>query len=191
VIVSSYEQIINFLTAALVGACLGVVYDFFKVLRLIGLNGSVAAFFEDILFFLISAVTLFSYYMQFTQGKFRIYAFVAAALGFAVYFFTVEKIVFFVIKKIYFALCKIFGFIYNKLVLKAFKFISAALKKLIKRPVIKFGKFLKQNICLFLKKLLPKKRKMLYNDCKVSKKGKRRLRHVKTGHTEKSKAFFC
>ena len=110
-IVSSTQQIINFLIAALVGAALGVVYDFFKVLRLIGLNGKIASFFEDILFFLIATLTLFSYYMQFTEGRFRIYAFIGSVLGFVVYFLTLEKLVFFVIKKVYFILCKAFNFV--------------------------------------------------------------------------------
>ena len=91
------EQLIQFGVAALVGVALGVVYDFFKVLRLIGLNFKIAVFVEDILFFLIATVTMFSYYMQETDGKFRIISLVAAVLGFLVYSLTVEKVVFFII----------------------------------------------------------------------------------------------
>ena len=190
-IVSSYSQIVNFLIAAIIGSALGVVYDFFKVLRLIGINGKIAAFFEDIIFFLICTITIFSYYMQFTQGKFRIYAFIGAVLGFFIYFLTVEKIVFFIVKKIYFFICKVFSFVYNKIVLKTAKFFYNSIKKLVKAPLDKIKRFLRENICIFLKNLLPKKRKMLYNIKRVSKKGKGKVHNGKRKDRQSTKAFFC
>ena len=190
-IVSSYYQIVNFLIAAIIGSALGVVYDFFKVLRLIGINGKIAAFFEDIIFFLICTITIFSYYMQFTQGKFRIYAFIGAVLGFFIYFLTVEKIVFFIVKKIYFFICKVFSFVYNKIVLKTAKFFYNSIKKLVKAPLDKIKRFLRENICIFLKNLLPKKRKMLYNIKRVSKKGKGKVHNGKRKDRQSTKAFFC
>lgn len=190
-IVSSDLQVINFLIAMLLGSALGVVYDFFKVLRLIGINGRIAAFFEDIIFFLICTITMFSYYMQFTQGKFRIYAFIGAVLGFLIYFLTIEKIVFFIVKKVYFFICKVFSFLYNKIVLKVAKFLYFSIKKLVKVPFDIIKGFLRENICIFLKNLLPKKRKMLYNIKRVSKKGKGKLRHGKRKDRQSTKAFFC
>ena len=52
--VSLSQQLYVFALAALVGVSLGIVYDVFKVMRLIGLNGAVVVFIEDILFFAIS-----------------------------------------------------------------------------------------------------------------------------------------
>lgn len=190
-IVSSMQQILNFGIAALIGAALGVLYDVFKVLRLVGINSRIAAFFEDILFFLIATVTMFSYYMQITDGKFRIYPLIAAVIGFAIYFLTVEKLVFFVVKTVYNLLCKLFSFIYNKIVLFLFKKLASAIKWLF-RPIGKFFKrFFTQNILFFFKNLLPKKRKMLYNNKKVSKMGKGKLRRAKREQHAEKKAFFC
>lgn len=155
--------------AAVIGAALGVVYDFFKVLRLIGLDFKLAAFIEDVFFFLIATITMFSYYMQFTDGKFRIISLIAAFLGFLVYSLTVEKIVFFIIKKIYALLSKILGFVYEKVIL----FIA---RKIVFAPLRAIGKFFKEKIFKIFKNLLPKKDKMLYNTKRIRKRkgGKRK-----------------
>ena len=72
--VISHQILISFY-ALLLGAALGVVYDAFRVLRLVGFSAFVLVFLEDILFFAICTVSLFSFYMQFLDGKFRIYVF--------------------------------------------------------------------------------------------------------------------
>ena len=163
------EQLIQFGIAALVGAALGVVYDVFKILRLIGLDFKVAVFVEDVLFFLIATVTMFSYYMQITDGKFRIISLIAAFLGFTVYSLTVEKVVFFVIKKVYSLISKCIGFIYEKIIL-------FVMRKIVFAPMRKAVGFLSEKIINFFKKLLPKKSKMLYNTKRIHKKkgGKRK-----------------
>ena len=111
--VTILDQLYEFFIAAVVGVALGVVYDVFKVLRLVGLNFKIAVFFEDIIFFLIATITMFSYYMQITGGKFRIISLISASLGFIVYSMTVEKIVFFIIKKIYAIISGILSFVYK------------------------------------------------------------------------------
>lgn len=175
------EQLIQFGIAAFVGVALGVVYDFFKVLRLIGLNFKIAVFVEDILFFLIATVTMFSYYMQETDGKFRIISLVAAVLGFLVYSLTVEKVVFFIIKKLYAMISKITGFIYEKIIL----FI---MKKIILKPLTVVGKYFKEKIFNFFKNLLPKKDRMLYNTRRIHKRkgGKRKNAKRKNGSSHKT-----
>lgn len=168
------EQLTQFFLAACIGVALGVVYDFFKVLRLIGLDFKVAAFVEDILFFLIATVTMFSYYMQVTDGKFRIISVIAAFLGFLIYSLTVEKLVFFIIKKIYTLISKILGFIYEKIIL-------LVIKKIVLKPVRALGKFFKEKIFKFFKNLLPKKNKMLYNTKRI---------HKRKGGKRKNDTFF-
>lgn len=190
-IVSISEQLYVFGLAALMGAALGVLYDVFKVMRLVGLNSSVLVFFEDILFFAVSTVTMFSFYMQITDGKFRVYPLISAVIGFALYFLTLEKIVFFVIKKIYRFLTSVFCFIYKKTVLFVFLKLRA-LAKFALRPVRKiFHRFFKENIVNFFKKLLPKRRKMLYNNLKRKNKRKGKQRRYEKEQETGKKAFFC
>lgn len=184
-------QLSDFGIALLMGAALGVVYDIFKVLRLIGLNFKIAAFIEDILFFLIATVTVFSYYMQITDGKFRIFPLIAAVLGFALYSISIEKPIFFLIRKLYELISKIFSFIYKKIFLFALKKLGFLLKKVF-YPVGKFFKKLfAENIVNFLKKLLPKSRKMLYNSKGIYKRKKGKSKNAQREQKSAEKAFFC
>lgn len=190
-IVSLTSQLFSFAIAAVIGAAFGVLYDIFKVLRLVGLNSKLLIFIEDILFFLVATVTIFSYYMQITDGKFRIYSLVAAAIGFLIYFLTLERLVFFVIKKIYIAVEKVFGFVYKKIVLRIFRKIKSFFKKLFS-PIGKFfkQKFIKKR-AVFLKKLLPKTRTMLYNNLRIKKKKKGKISHAPKEQKKSEKSFFC
>ncbi|MBQ8868235.1 MAG: hypothetical protein IJ027_00760 [Oscillospiraceae bacterium] len=190
-IVSVSEQLYVFGLAALMGVALGVLYDVFKVMRLVGLNSQVLVFLEDVLFFAISTVTVFSFYMQITDGKFRVYPLIAASLGFLVYFLTLEKLIFFVIKKLYYALYSFFEFVYKKTVLFAFKKLKA-LAKFVFKPIGKiFHRFFKENLIIFFKKLLPKRRKMLYNNSRSKRKGKGKVRRYEKEQERHKKAFFC
>ena len=185
------EQLTDFFIALLIGAALGVLYDFFKVLRLIGINFKAAVFFQDILFFLICTTTIFSYYMQMTDGKFRIFPFVAAVLGFILYRITLERPIFFLIRKLYEFISKIFRFIYSKLFLFALKKISFIFKKLFS-PVAKYIKrVFTQNIVKFFKKLLPKQRKMLYNIKGNLKRKRGGAKNADEKSKTAEKAFFC
>ena len=189
-IVDNLGQVYDFCIALLLGAALGVVYDLFKILRLVGIRSNFAVFLEDLLFFLICTIAMFSYYMQFTDGKFRIFAFVAAVLGFGVYFKTLEKVVFFVVRKIYGFFVKIFGFLYKKIIYPPLKFLKKLLVKCARRVKIFVKRILREKIIKNFKKLLPKKPKVLYN----KEKSKRKKRGIKSGYkkeqTEK-RTFFC
>lgn len=171
------HQIITSLYALLLGAALGVVYDVFRVLRLVGFKAFMLVFLEDILFFAICTISLFSFYMQFSDGKFRIYIFILAILGFIIYFLTVGKLVFFIIQKIYIFLVKIIKGIYKKLIYPILKRIFAPIFVFLRK---KCGKIIN-----FFKNLLPKIPKMLYNNLRISK-GKGSAKN-----DESTKGFFC
>ncbi len=184
-------QLLEFFYAALMGAALGVLYDVFKVLRLIGLNFRLAAFIEDVLFFLIATVTVFSFYMQVTDGKFRIIVLVAAFLGFVLYSITIERPIFFIIRKIYDIISKIFAFIYKKIVLPLFKLLLKLLKWILSPVKRVFCKIFCQNIAVFFKKLLQKTGKMLYNNRRIHKGKRGRVKDAGKEQKNKEKAFYC
>ena len=189
--VSLADQLYVLSLSLLMGAALGVLYDLFKVLRLVGLNGTVIVFFEDILFFAISTITVFSFYMQVTDGKFRIYPLIFAGIAFLIYFLTLEKIVFFIVKKIYKLLALLFGFIYKKIVLFVFLKLRKVAKLIFKPIGNFFGKFFIEKLIIFFKKLLPKSRKMLYNNLWSKTQGKGRRKDAKNKREADKKAFFC
>ncbi len=177
------QQVLTTLYSLILGAALGVVYDVFRVLRLVGFKAKIIVFFQDVLFFAIATLSLFSFYMQFTDGKFRIYVFLFVVLGFVLYFLTVGRLLFFAIKKIYFFITSIFKWIYKKIVFPIFRTLFL--------PIITFLRKKYQKIVKFLKNLLPKLIKMLYNVLRVSKGKKGSARNAEREKNFGEKRFFC
>lgn len=73
-----------FFYAVLLGAALGLLFDFFRLPRLV-LNDK---FFFDFLFWIISAVAVFCYYLIFSSGAIRMLNFILILVGFLLYTFT-------------------------------------------------------------------------------------------------------
>ena len=192
--ISSEIQINYFLLSLLLGVLLCIVFDFFRVLRLIGLNGKISVFIEDMLFFIIAALSIFVFYMKITDGKFRLIVPISALLGFIIYRLTIGKLLFFCIKKIVNLIIKLFNFVYKNITLKVFRFIRKSVKK-ITQPVAEFfKKNVYKNIKNFFKNLLPKPYKMLYNTNKVrreSQKNKGKVKSTSETQRTKEKVFFC
>lgn len=70
--------------AVLLGAVLGLVYDLFRLPRLVFND----RFFFDFLFWIISAVAVFCYYLIFNSGAIRMLNLLFIAAGFLLYIFT-------------------------------------------------------------------------------------------------------
>lgn len=73
-----------FFYAVLLGAALGFLYDFFRLPRLV-FNDK---FFFDFLFWIISAIAVYCYYLIFNSGAIRIIYFLLIFIGFLLYTFT-------------------------------------------------------------------------------------------------------
>lgn len=82
-------EIINeaeiFIKAIFLGVFLCVIYDFFRIIRRIVKKGTIITGIEDILFFVFSALIIFSYLYKMNGGIIRIYIFVAILMGVFVY----------------------------------------------------------------------------------------------------------
>lgn len=70
--------------AVLVGGALGVFYDFLRLFRL-ALNDK---FFLDFIFWLVSSIVVFCYFLIFNSGALRMINFLAIFIGFLLYIFT-------------------------------------------------------------------------------------------------------
>lgn len=70
--------------AVLLGAALGFVFDFFRLPRLV-FNDK---FFFDFLFWIISAISVFCYYLIFNSGEIRMLNMIFIFIGFLLYTFT-------------------------------------------------------------------------------------------------------
>ena len=87
------DQTVTFLIACCFGAAFGVRYDFFRVFRLIRKSGKLAIFFQDIVFFVLSAGGTFVLMLARSMGEMRFYIIAGEILGFLIYFLTVGELV--------------------------------------------------------------------------------------------------
>lgn len=77
-----------FLYACVCGLVIGLLYDFFRVARVIYAGGRIKLFFEDFLFCVMSAVVFVVYSYNAAMGSVRLFTVMGAILGFFVYRFT-------------------------------------------------------------------------------------------------------
>jgi spore cortex biosynthesis protein YabQ len=156
------EQTWLFLWACVIGIGLGIVYDFFRVFRIIIKHNKTAVFFEDVFFTFIFAMTLFIYSTEKARGELRFFIFLGAFLGFILYVFTVGYVVVTIIRKVVTTIYKVVKFIYNK--------VSPPIKKILGIVVQKSKKLFVKNTLTFKKialkkqKSLKRRRSMVYNN---------------------------
>ena len=178
------EQTMFFLYSVVLGACLGVVFDCFRVARIILPHTTFFVAVEDILFIFIWAVSLVVFSMELTRGEVRFYYLAGNILGFTVYYFTVGKIVVTIIKTVVMVISKILKFLFKifvKPILKLFVLVSQICYKLFVRIYSKLNFFSNR-----LKIHLKDRRKLLYNN-PTRKKNKKEVNKVEKSRRKKIK----
>ena len=78
--------------AALFGVALGMFYDLFRILRLLMRSKAAAVFVQDLLFFSITALLMSIFVFTFHSGWLRLYIFVCAAAGAALWYMTFGRV---------------------------------------------------------------------------------------------------
>ena len=91
--ISMSGQAASFLGALALGGVLGLIYDVFRISRLAFRLPAALIAAEDILFYLISGVVLFSYLMEASSGEVRGFILIGAFLGWLLYYFTAGRLV--------------------------------------------------------------------------------------------------
>lgn len=83
------EQVSVFLMAVLCGIIIGVINEFFRFLRYMGVNSTVAIFIQDILFMSIIAFLSFFFSLCYNKGEVRFFILVGEFCGFLVFRYTI------------------------------------------------------------------------------------------------------
>ncbi len=96
-------QLITGLYSLALGAVLCAFYDILRAFRKAGADSFISVFIEDIVFWLVSAVMVFLFFVSVTNGEIRGYVILFCVAGFLLYRITVGRIAFFL-------LCKLFIF---------------------------------------------------------------------------------
>ena len=93
-------QTIVFFQSLLLGFCLGLFYDAFRIFRLAISHSSAIIFLEDIFYFGICAVVTFLFSLSALNGHVRVFLGVGELLGATIYYFSLGALVMKVSKKI-------------------------------------------------------------------------------------------
>lgn len=97
----SIEQLRIFTDALAVGILLGILYDLFKLTRMVLHLQIWIIFIEDILFFSAAFMLLFGFQLRHTDGMVRAYVLLGALLGWGVYRVTVGRLFLFAAEKLF------------------------------------------------------------------------------------------
>ncbi len=87
------DQAVAFLWAVALGAALGVVYDWFRIGRILRRKWWLTVFLEDLIFALIAAVATAFCFTLTHYGQVRLFLLAGEGLGFTIYFNTVGVLV--------------------------------------------------------------------------------------------------
>lgn len=78
---------------AISGITISILFDIFRIRRKVWKAPNLLTYFEDILFWIISAIILLYTVMKYTTGELRIYMFVGLFIGILIYFKFFSKLI--------------------------------------------------------------------------------------------------
>ena len=85
------NQAYLFLVFSLTGVIIGVLFDFFRILRRSIKTSNLITYIEDILFWILTGLFLLYIIFKYSFGQLRIYMFVSLIIGIVIYFLTISK----------------------------------------------------------------------------------------------------
>lgn len=159
-----YNQISCLLLFILIGILIGLIFDFFRILRRSFKTNTIITAIEDILFWLISGFILLFAVFILNNGEIRLYMFFSIIFGLYIYLVTLSKIL---IKYLVNIIC-----FFKKILSVPIKFIVNIILK-IKRPIsvirTKIRHFLQKSLLKVKKteKITQKRRKLIKNVEKI------------------------
>lgn len=86
----SQEQV--FILFFLVGIIIGIIFDFFRVIRKIFRVADYITFIQDIIFFILAGTIIISSIIIINGGEIRFYLFLAIFFGMLIYFLTISNL---------------------------------------------------------------------------------------------------
>ena len=100
------EELVLFGMSCIMGAVFGVLYDVFRIIRMVFAHNGILTAIEDILFLGIYGISLIAFASAAARGELRFYYVLGNFIGFALYFLTLGSIVNSVVRKLLTALKK-------------------------------------------------------------------------------------
>ena len=130
------NQAYLFLVFSLTGVAIGILFDFFRILRRSIKTSNLVTYIQDILFWILTGIIVLYSIWYFNNGELRIFVFLGLIIGILIYMTTLSSI----IVKIF---TKILVFVIN-IIKVPFKIIYSLISKIITGIVVLFNKFTKK-----------------------------------------------
>lgn len=159
--ISSSEQLRGLFLSVGFGFLLGVVYDVFRIIRLLITSKKTGVYIQDILYIIFCAFTSFIFILTVTGGNLRFYILLGCLTGWLVYYFSFGVFAMRVGDAAVRGIRRLFGFVF-RIIFSPFKLIFNAIKSVSRKSGKFFGKklrFFKK----FFKILLQPVRTLIYN----------------------------
>ena len=145
-----FSQGYLFLIFILVGIIIGLLFDFFRILRRTFKTSDFITYLEDILFWILSGIILIYSIFVFNNGELRAYIFLSLFIGIITYMLTISKyfikfnvLILTGLKKVITTILKVIIYPFKlilKLLIKPLNFIKNILKNIMSRIVVFYTK---------------------------------------------------
>lgn len=159
------NQAYIFIIFVIVGSIIGIIFDFFRILRKSFKTNDFITYIEDIIFCILTGLILLYSIFKFNSGEIRIYMFIGILIGCALYMLTISKyfikINVFILTTIINLMKKIINIIYIPL-----KFLQKILKKILFKPI----SFIIINIRKMMSNTFTKSKNIIKNNKKLKNK---------------------
>lgn len=140
------NQAYLFIVFSLTGVVIGLLFDFFRILRRSFKTSNIITYFEDVLFWILTGVLILYNIWYFNNGEIRIYMFLGIIMGVLIYMLTLSNIIISLLSKILILIVKVLELPFKTLFSIFHKFFTVIMKifnNFPKKLKIKKGKMVK------------------------------------------------
>ncbi len=88
-----YKQLFSLITFILTGIVIGILFDFFRILRKSFKTSDWITYIQDILFWILTGLVILFSIFKFNNGEIRIYIFIGMIFGILIYMLTISKFI--------------------------------------------------------------------------------------------------
>lgn len=128
------DQALLFLIFIVNGIIIGLLFDFFRILRRSFKTKDFITYIEDILFWVLTGLLLLYSIFTFNNGEIRLYMFIGAILGCIIYMLSISNFIVKINTKIIISPKNILSKIIN-IIFIPFKFIIKFFRNILKKPI--------------------------------------------------------
>ena len=140
------DQAYLFIVFSLTGVVIGILFDFFRILRRSFKTSNIITYVEDVLFWILTGVLILYNIWYFNNCEIRIYMFLGIIMGLLIYMLTLSNIIVSLFSKILKMLIRILEIPFKTIISIFHKIITIIIKifnKFTKKIKIKKGKMVK------------------------------------------------